>query len=157
FLPQPQRVKSSVPLIRDFRWLLLEALDNRLGRCKRCMFACAVFLVLSWGNVFFLMRAKQSSVALIALGTMLAVIASYLVIADGLAFALRQVGGIASQKFAQPTVGNSGLVGPLPADPSARSEGRLLRWREVRSMACSITIDYISFLTGVTPQRIRVY
>src|SRR5437868_2745946 len=71
--------------------------QHKLGRCKHCMSQSVLLFLSAWGLVVLLARMDPTSVALLALGTMLAVMTSSLLIAHGVFYTLRQLKVIADQ------------------------------------------------------------
>lgn len=100
----------------------LEELGSRLGHCKRCVILSALFFVGSW-TLAVLLIAMPTSMVLIAFGTMVAVVASCLLIAHAIGYALRKTAKIRNQQDTHTSSANeSQLTAQLPsyASPPAR-------------------------------------
>jgi hypothetical protein len=103
----------------------LERFGRKVGHCRHCVFQSALFFIGSWILVAYSVQAQPPSVVFIAFATVLAVVASCLVIAHAAAFGLRRMGWLRDQELApvssagQSQLGTGVVLYALPVQRSS--------------------------------------
>jgi hypothetical protein len=103
---------------------LQRSIEEKLGRCSRCMTLSALLLVGGWASVVLLARTSAPSVAVIAAATLAAALWTALAVAHALAYVLRRAGrGPSPTRDARPAGVTSFEPTRDPSSGGARRRG----------------------------------